>query len=149
MSTLTAPSTIRRKAEERDVPFLLQLRARALVPHELAAGINRSSAQQLDRVLAHFESGEVLELERYPIGLVKVICEPSQWKLLQLQILPEHQRKGSGTQIVQSVLLEAKVARVPVVLIVLKSNPAKRLYKGLGFRVVGAREHAYEIRVEA
>lgn len=149
MPTLSSPSTVRRKAEERDVPFLLQLRARALVPHEMAAGITRSSAQQLDRVLAHFESAEVLELERAPIGMVKVIREPSQWKLLQLQLLPEHQGNGIGTQVVQSVLCQAKLAHDPVVLTVLRSNPAKRLYERLGFRVVGQREHVYEMRVEA
>jgi ribosomal protein S18 acetylase RimI-like enzyme len=149
MPTLSSPSTVRRKAEQRDVPFLLQLRALALVPHELAAGIARSSAQQLDRVLAHFESAEVLELKRCPIGVVKVIREPTQWKLLQLQLLPDHQRNGIGTQVVQSVLREAKLAHVPVVLTVLKSNPASRLYERLGFKVVGEREHVYEMRVEA
>jgi len=149
MPTLSSPSTVRRKAEQQDVPFLLQLRTRALVPHEAAAGIARSSAQQLDRVLAHFESAEVLELDRHPIGVVKVIREPSQWKLLQLQLLPEHQRNGIGTQVVQSVLHQAKLAQVPVVLTVLKSNPAKRLYERLGFRVVGEREDVYEMRVEA
>lgn len=145
----SASSTVRRKAGPQDVPFLLQLRARALLPHEVAAGIVRSRAQQLDRVLAHFESAEILEHEHRPIGVVKIIREPSQWKLLQLQLLPEHQRNGIGTQIVQSVLSEAKLAHVPVVLTVLKSNPAQRLYERHGFKVIGEREHVYEMRVEA
>lgn len=80
------------------------------------------------------------------VGLVKVIRAPEQWKLLQLQVLPEYQGRGIGSSVVLGVLREARAANQAVVLTVLKNNPAKRLYERVGFKVVGEREHVYEMR---
>lgn len=135
-----------RQSEESDVPFLLRLRERTVEPHEVKAGIDTSDVRRLDRVLAHFESGQVIELGGVAVGLVKVIRAPEQWKLLQLQVLPEYQGRGIGSSVVLGVLREARAANQAVVLTVLKNNPAKRLYERVGFKVVGEREHVYEMR---
>jgi ribosomal protein S18 acetylase RimI-like enzyme len=95
------------------------------------------------------EAGQVIELAGQPVGLVKVIRSQEQWKLLQLQVLPPHQGRGIGTGVVLGVLKQARAANVPVVLTVLKGNPAKRFYERVGFLVVGEREHVYEMRVGA
>jgi ribosomal protein S18 acetylase RimI-like enzyme len=136
-----------RPAKEGDVPFLLKLRALALEPHEQKAGLQPSEERRLERVRAHFESGQVIELAGQPIGVLKVIRSPQQWKLLQLQVLPQYQGRGIGTDVVLGVLEQARAVNQAVVLTVLKENPAKRLYERVGFKVVGEREHVYEMRV--
>lgn len=136
-----------RAAQESDVPFLLQLRALSLEPHEKKAGLPPSAQRRLERVRAHFEAGQVIELAGQPVGLVKVVRSAQRWKLLQLQVLPQYQGRGIGTEVVLDVLKQARAVHLPVVLTVLKENPAKRFYERVGFRVVGEREHVYEMSV--
>lgn len=137
-----------REARESDVPFLLKLRALALEPHEEKAGLKPSEERRLERVRAHFESGQIIELEGQAIGVIKVVRSPEQWKLLQVQVLPQYQGRGIGTEVVLGVLDRAREAKKAVVLTVLKENPARRLYERVGFKVVGEREHVYEMRVD-
>ncbi|MBW4512743.1 MAG: GNAT family N-acetyltransferase [Scytonematopsis contorta HA4267-MV1] len=53
-----------------------------------------------------------------------------------MELLPEYQCLGIGTQLIQSVISQAKSLNKPVVLHVLKINPAKSLYERLGFETV-------------
>lgn len=114
MDTLTL-----KPISEADVSFLLGLRRRVLVPHEVAAGMQRSEEEHKARVLAHLESGQLVMLENTPIGLIKVVKSDSTWKLLQLQIIPEQQGSGIATTLVTNLLREARCASIPVVLTVL------------------------------
>jgi ribosomal protein S18 acetylase RimI-like enzyme len=56
--------------------------------------------------------------------------------LARLYILPEYQGRGIGTQLIESLLVEARQEGLPVTLRVLTGNPAKRLYERLGFETV-------------
>jgi ribosomal protein S18 acetylase RimI-like enzyme len=53
--------------------------------------------------------------------------------LVDIALLPEYRCAGIGTQLVQDLLDHATIARKPVKLHVLKTNPALRLYGRLGF----------------
>jgi GNAT superfamily N-acetyltransferase len=61
--------------------------------------------------------------------------------LNNIQILPEFQGQGLGTQIIQDILNRA--GNRPVRLRVLRGNPAKQLYERLGFRVVRESEERF------
>ena len=62
-------------------------------------------------------------------------------RLLQLFVLPEHQGRGIGSEVLATVLDEARRAGLPVALQVLKSNPrAKAFYERHGFAVAGETE---------
>lgn len=61
------------------LPFLLDLRRRALVPHEVAAGMQRSEEEHTARVRAHLESGQLVLLGNTPIGLIKVVKSDRAW----------------------------------------------------------------------
>lgn len=50
-----------------------------LVPHEVAAGMQRSEEEHKARVLAHLESGQLVVLENTPIGLIKVVKSDRAW----------------------------------------------------------------------
>ncbi|MGS0940740.1 GNAT family N-acetyltransferase [Pseudomonas luteola] len=108
--------------------------------------MQRSEEEHKARVLAHLENGQLVVLENTPIGLIKVVKSDRAWKLLQLQIIPEQQGNGIATTLVTNLLSEARCASIPVVLTVLKNNPAKRLYEQLGFSVTGEREFVYEMQ---
>jgi ribosomal protein S18 acetylase RimI-like enzyme len=59
---------------------------------------------------------------------------------LAIAVLPEHTGKGVGTQLIAHVLEAAKALYPSVSLSVRATNPAKRLYERLGFRVVEGSE---------
>jgi ribosomal protein S18 acetylase RimI-like enzyme len=136
-----AATLTRRPACESDFAFLLDLRAQTIEPHFSAAGIVHSPAEQEARVRELFECAEILELDGQSIGLLKVLREPTHWRVMQVQLSPQHQGAGIGGHLIKSLMCEAGVAGVPITLSVLKVNPARRLYERLGFKVIseGAR----------
>lgn len=127
------PQLTRRPALQADVPFLLELRRQAMGPVHAAAGIDQSPELTEARVRSNFECAEIVELNGSPIGLLKVIRSPTEWRVSQIQLLPEHQGNGIGTQLLQEVLDSARAAGLVVTLSTLKINPAVRLYRRLGF----------------
>ena len=69
--------------------------------------------------------------------------------LTTIFILPKFQRRGLGTAIINDVLAEAARAHLPVVLRVLKLNPARGLYERLGFAVASEDETHFTMRADA
>lgn len=118
-------------------------------PHLLVAGIVLDDKDTEARVLSHFDSASVVEYEGRPIGLFKVLREPTSWSILQLQLLPEYQGHGLGTALVSQLLADANVARVRTTLHVLKHNPARALYERLGFVVVSEDELEYHMQIKS
>lgn len=134
-----------RPATEADVPFLLELRRQTMSVHLRASGIEPSESERRARVLASFDCAEIILLAGTSVGLLKVVRNPDNWDLVQIQILPEKQGRGFGSTILQKLLDDAVAAHVCVGLSVLKANPARQLYERLGFRIVGENDHAYEM----
>jgi ribosomal protein S18 acetylase RimI-like enzyme len=58
------------------------------------------------------------------------------WSVLDIALLPGHQRQGIGTRLLTGLLAQAAAAGKPVRLHVAASNPARRLYERLGFAQV-------------
>ena len=58
----------------------------------------------------------------------------------QIYLLPEHQRRGVGTELMLRVFDQAAAASKPVRLRVLKVNPARSFYEKLDFRVAAVDE---------
>jgi ribosomal protein S18 acetylase RimI-like enzyme len=80
-----------------------------------------------------------------PVGLLKVLRSVSHWELLQLQLAPAVQGAGIGSQIIRSLINQARAADTCLRLHVLKAGPACLLYKRLGFAVVAEKKYSYEI----
>lgn len=102
-------------------------------PVHTAAGVDQSPEHTVARVRSNFDCAEIIELNGRPIGLLKVIRSPTEWRVSQIQLLPEHQGKGIGTKLLEEVLANARAAGLVVTLSALKINPAVRLYRRLGF----------------
>ena len=82
------------------------------------------------------------------IGWLAASERASDIFLQQIYIVPAHQRRGIGTEVMQLLLTQWNAAGKPIVLAVLKNNPARRLYERLGFAVVGETETKFMMRRE-
>lgn len=138
-----------RRATEADIPFLLELRRRTMSEHLRNSGIEPSESELRNRVLVKFDCAELILLAGAPIGLLKVVKQPNEWHLLQIQIVPERQGRGLGSAIIEKLLADAVQTHVTVSLSVLRTNPARELYQRLGFRVVEQNDHAYDMEFGA
>jgi ribosomal protein S18 acetylase RimI-like enzyme len=96
-------------------------------------------ADQRERFRAAFDPARVsvIVLSGEPIGLLRVVQRPWEVFLASIELAPEVQRRGLGSDIVRSVLSEAAQRGVPVRLQVFHRNPARRLYERLGFHSMG------------
>jgi ribosomal protein S18 acetylase RimI-like enzyme len=100
--------------------------------------------QQLDISATH-----VIRVDNSDIGF---ITAPIRDKIIWIHticIIPEHQNKGFGTEVIRSVIVQAREQKMPLYLSVLKMNPARRLYERLGFRVTQESTHHYQMVFEA
>lgn len=57
-------------------------------------------------------------------------------ELREIQVLPEFRNRGIGTYLLKREIERARAARKPLRLRVLLENPAIRLYRRMGFRIV-------------
>ncbi len=134
-----------RPASDADVPALLALRHCTMDPHFQSVGLAYSEQDHLARIELRLDCAQLICRGEQLIGLLKLVKEGDVWDLIQLQLAPELQGRGFGTQLLQGILQEARLAGVAVQLSVFKSNPALHLYQRLGFIIHSATEHSYEM----
>jgi ribosomal protein S18 acetylase RimI-like enzyme len=135
-----------RKALSSDLPFLIELRKATMRKHYLNAGLAYNDEEQTKRIKDRFDLAKIILFDGQDIGLLKIDQASVPWALHQIQILPVHQKKGLGEQILRQITGEAKKSGASIQLGVLKNNPAKRLYERVGFRVLEEKETAYVMR---
>jgi ribosomal protein S18 acetylase RimI-like enzyme len=126
-----------RPASHADYDFLYSLHRKTLIDYiDLTWGWEENWQQ--DYFKEHFRPAEIdiIQFEGENIGCINVQDEGDHIFLAYIAILPDYQRKGIGTLLVKRTLAEAKVRGIPVTLRVLRENPARDLYKRLGFEVV-------------
>jgi len=88
----------------------------------------------------------VIEYDDLPIGMFRVLRSSEKITLAGIQLLPEYQNKGIGTNLIKQLKREANQKKVSLFLSVAKDNPnAQRLYEQLGFRVIGQDEKEYQM----
>ena len=81
------------------------------------------------------DNARVVQFNGSDIGTLSVARENFHIFVERLYLLPEFQRLGVGSSLVRSLLLEAKVAGLPLRLTVLAVNPAREFYAKHGFVV--------------
>ncbi len=80
------------------------------------------------------------------IGRVTLTNSDSEIVLEDIHILPEHQGKGIGKQLIEEVLKQARSEGKSVALMVLRTNPAQSLYNQLGFKTYQETEERFYMR---
>jgi ribosomal protein S18 acetylase RimI-like enzyme len=94
----------------------------------------------------HPDGCRIVTCDGQDVGLVSTVEGEDEVVLSTLEVLPEVQRRGIGTFVLQSVQQEAFALGKAVTLQVLRVNPARRLYERLGFVVVGETEKHFSMR---
>lgn len=88
---------------------------------------------------------DIVSFDKKPIGRFIVSRENPAFCVVDISLLPEYRNLGIGTVLLQSVLNEAQRKKRVVVLHVLKTNSAVRLYARLGFVITSETEMHYEM----
>lgn len=85
----------------------------------------------------NIEDVQIITLGGKSVGWVQASEMASEIFLQQLFVSPECQNRGIGSKVLQALLKDWERTAKPVVLTVLKNNPARHLYERHGFIVVG------------
>ena len=134
------PALRLRAATLADEPFLLELRGLTMTEHLERAGEPVDAATHYERMRFHFDDAQIIRYRDEDVGLLKLSRSANDWYLYQIQILPSHQRKGLGAQVIRAALAQARAAGATITLHVLRANPARRLYESLRFEVISESE---------
>lgn len=94
----------------------------------------------------HVEDVQIITFEGRTVGWMQAAETPSEIFLQQLFVSPEYQGRGIGSKVVQTLLQGWQATGKPVVLNVLKNNPARNLYARLGFVIVGEEGVKFQMR---
>ena len=133
-----------RRFTEADLPFLARVYASTRAEEiSIAPWTDGEKAVFLDAQCraqhAHYQKYYpdadwlVIELEREDIGRLYIERWPTQHRIIDIALLPEHRGKGFGEALLHDLLDEAEAVGKDVSIHVEKFNPAMRLYKRLGF----------------
>ena len=88
----------------------------------------------------------IIVIDGQDAGLLHVERSQEEINLVNIQIAPEFQNRGLGTEVMHALLAEARRDRLPLRLQVLKVNPARRLYERIGFAVAGETGTHFQMR---
>jgi ribosomal protein S18 acetylase RimI-like enzyme len=107
---------------------------------------NREEAQfraQLD-----VSASQIVLVDNSPVGFITVPFREDALWIHTICIVPEHQNRGIGTAVIESVITRSQEQQLHLHLSVLKVNPARRLYERLGFKVTHATTHHYQMKLD-
>jgi ribosomal protein S18 acetylase RimI-like enzyme len=92
---------------------------------------------------------QVVHANNLAVGFIMApIKDGARW-IHTICIVPEHQGKGIGTEVLRRVISQAKEQKMSLYLSVSKVNPARRLYERLGFRVIEETTHHFKMQFYA
>jgi ribosomal protein S18 acetylase RimI-like enzyme len=90
---------------------------------------------------------QVVHANDLAVGFIMApIKDGARW-IHTICIVPEHQHKGIGTEVLGRVIAQAKEQKMSLYLNVLKVNPARRLYERLGFGVIEETKHHFRMKL--
>ena len=90
----------------------------------------------------------IITVNQRDIGWMQLRSEREATVLLNLFILPEQQRRGFGSAILQQLLAQAKKQGKAVTLSIMKLNRALDFYRRHGFAIVHEGPHELSLRFE-
>ncbi len=88
-------------------------------------------------------SFDIIYIGDRPAGRLYVNHGAGEIRIIDISLLPEFRRQGTGTRILLDIIAHAQAAGLPVRLSVRYDNPARRLYQRLGFTDTGETEVYY------
>lgn len=92
------------------------------------------------------EEFNVIEVQNKLVGAIHYIEEKNNLYIKMIFLLPKFQGKGIGSNLITHIYQLAQSQNKSLYLTVIKSNPAKKLYDRLGFKIVIEDNNTYEMR---
>ncbi len=99
---------------------------------------SESRVQKESREDSSSPNAQVILVGDVAAGVFLVECLSTHIQLEQIYLLPEYQRLGIGTALINSLIAKAEQHKIPIRLRVMAVNPAKRFYEQFGFIVTEA-----------
>ena len=126
-----------RQATEEDFDFLFAMHISTMKEYvDRIWGWDDAFQESLFRERYIPNQVQVITFDGKDIGMISLEERDEDVFLRAIEILPSHQGQGIATRIIQQIIDDAASKQKPVILSVLKVNPAKRLYERLGFSII-------------
>jgi ribosomal protein S18 acetylase RimI-like enzyme len=133
-----------RPMNDADLPFLFGLYASTRAeevaasgwpPEAQAAFLQQQFQAQHHHYQTYYPDAEWLVVEREGAAVGRLYVEewPSQFRIIDIALLPEARGKGFGAALIADLFAGARAVGKRVSIHVEKNNPAMRLYHRLGF----------------
>ncbi len=134
-----------RKADNNDYDFVFNLNKAVYKDYFNYVFGSWDEAFQRQFCDSRLKTGvQIISTEGKDIGVLELIEKEDQIYLEEIQIDPDYQGKGLGSQIIKDIMKKAFESNLSVGLMVLKINDkAKRLYESLGFTLTGETKTHY------
>lgn len=137
----------KREVDDTDHAFLFRLYASTRIQELKAWGWDEMMQQQFLHMqwtaqqrsyASQYPQAEhlLISFQAQPAGRIMVSRNDASVTLVDISILPDFQKKGIGTTLLQELQAEAADSSRPLFLHVLPDNLAIRLYERLGFQQV-------------
>ena len=78
----------------------------------------------------------VIERDQRPVGRFYLYASPSEFRLMDIALVPEWRARGLGERMLRALMAVAQAQHRQITLHVEPNNPAQRLYARLGFGLV-------------
>ncbi len=96
---------------------------------------NESRVRSESREHSTCPHARVIQVGDLAAGVFVVERYPTHIQLAQIYLLPEYQRLGIGSALIDSLIIEGSQSKLPIRLHVMAVNPAQKFYEQLGFVV--------------
>lgn len=124
-----------RKAEKQDWNFIWSLRI-ATMKDIVARSYGWDEKTQRSYAEESL-NGEIALVVGVPVGVITLSDWGDQLHMVWIAVLPEMQRQGIGTKLLQYSQQQALKKQKPLTLQVLSNNPAIGIYQRCGFEIDG------------
>jgi ribosomal protein S18 acetylase RimI-like enzyme len=139
-----------RPATDQDSEFVYLVKKAALGPYiELTWGWDEEFQRRFHRDDYDPAGTQIVVESGRDVGWLLVDEDPAEFQLREIYVGPDYQGRGIGSLLIGRLLSQAALQSKPVKLQVLKVNlRARRLYEGLGFRVIEESDKHYIMRAD-
>jgi ribosomal protein S18 acetylase RimI-like enzyme len=135
-----------RPITDDDLEFLFQLYASTRTEEKALAGWGDEQWEQFIRMQFNLQHTQYLQNYRHPsfqivledtvpVGRLYIDRRADEYRLVDIAVLPEFQRRGIAGRLMRELLLEADEHALPVSLHVERNNPILGYYQKAGFRI--------------
>ena len=114
--------------------------------HLQSAGLYFDDTAHLLSIDEFFSDSYLISYQNKVIGLLKLGLFTDKIHLRQFQLLPQYQRLGIGSRVLELVKRKAQEKQLAITLNVLLKSPAKQLYLRHDFVVMNSNKLEYQMR---